>query len=273
MIMNATIPERQGADSDSHAGGGSDVDERVHDGGKKSISAFFPAYNEHDNIPIIIEKMQVVLEKVASEWEMIIVDDGSSDGTSQLADELHEKDERIRVVHHERNTGFGAAMRSGIEASRMDLIFYTDADNQFDVDELARFLPHMDQADLVVGYRINRQDPPFRLFVARVYNLLIRCLFGLSVKDIDCSFKLGTRELLQSFRLHADTGLGDAELLLKAKRRGARIVELPVRHFHRTLGSVSYEFRGTRSLGLVRPSVPLMIFKEIVSLWRELRYG
>ena len=155
----------------------------------------------------------------------------------------------------------------------MELIFYTDSDNQFDVEELTSFLPPLDGADLVVGYRVNRQDPPLRLFVARVYNLMIRLMFGLRVRDIDCSFKLGKRQVLQSFRLLANTGLGDAELLLKAKRRGARIVELPVRHFHRTLGSVSYELPGTRRLGIVRPSVPLRILLEIVQLWKEMRRG
>ncbi len=240
---------------------------------KPTISVFFPTYNERENLPIIVSKTKSVLERLASDWEIIVVDDGSRDGTPALADEMAAADPRVRVVHHETNLGYGAALRSGIEASRMDLIFYTDSDNQFDVEELARFVPELERADLVVGYRQHRQDPPFRLFVARVYNLIIRALFGLKVRDIDCSFKLGRRSLLQSFRLCSNTGLGDAELLLKARRRGARIVELPVSHFHRTLGSVSYEFPGTRRLGLVKPTVPLRIFVEIARLWPELRHG
>ncbi len=240
---------------------------------KPTISAFFPTYNELENLPIIVQDMRGVLDDLSRDWEIIIVDDGSTDGTSDLADSLSRKDPRVRVVHHPQNMGFGAAMRSGIEASRMELIFYTDSDNQFDVQELAQFLPQMENADLVVGYRVKRQDPSIRLFVARVYNLIIRVLFGLRVKDIDCSFKLGTRELLQSFRLYANTGLGDAELLLKAQRRGARIIELPVKHFHRTLGNVSYELASSRRLGLVRLSVPLRIFAEIAKLWGELRNG
>jgi len=155
----------------------------------------------------------------------------------------------------------------------MDLVFYTDSDNQFDVEELVRFIPYLETSDLVVGYRSNRQDPAFRILVAKVYNLLIRVLFGLKVRDIDCSFKLGRRSLLQSFRLCSDTGLGDAELLLKAKRRDARIIELPVKHFHRTLGNVSYELPGPGRFGFVRPSVPFKILAEIVTLWDELRRG
>jgi glycosyltransferase involved in cell wall biosynthesis len=240
---------------------------------RPSISAFFPTYNELENIPLIVDRMSSVLERLSREWEIIIVDDGSTDGTSERADHLAKADSRVRVVHHGDNRGFGAALRSGIEASRMELIFYTDSDNQFDVEELADFLPPLCHADLVVGYRVNRQDPSVRLFVAKVYNLMIRLLFGLKVKDIDCSFKLGKRQLLQSFRLLANTGLADAELLLKAQRRGARIVELPVKHFHRTLGSVSYELPGTRRLGLVRPSVPLKIFLEIARLWNVMRKG
>jgi glycosyltransferase involved in cell wall biosynthesis len=240
---------------------------------RPSISAFFPTYNELDNIPLIVDRMRIVLDRLSKEWEIIIVDDGSTDGTSDLADRLAHDDPRVRVVHHGENRGFGAALRSGIEASSMELIFYTDSDNQFDVEELTGFLPTLNGADLVVGYRVNRQDPPLRLFVAKVYNLMIRFMFGLKVRDIDCSFKLGKRQVLQSFRLLANTGLGDAELLLKAKRRGARIVELPVRHFHRTLGSVSYELPGTKRLGIVRPSVPLRILVEIAQLWKEMRHG
>ena len=240
---------------------------------RPTISAFFPTFNELQNLPIIVQKTRSVLERLSAAWEIIIVDDGSVDGTSALADEMTANDPRIRVVHHGTNRGYGAALRSGIEASRMDLVFYTDSDNQFDVEELARFMPELDRADLVVGYRRKRQDPPVRLFIARVYNLIISVLFGLRVKDIDCSFKLGRRTLLQSFRLCSNTGLGDAELLLKARRRGARFVELPVSHFHRTLGNVSYEFGGTRRLGLVRPSVPFRIFAEIARLWPELRNG
>jgi glycosyltransferase involved in cell wall biosynthesis len=240
---------------------------------RPSISAFFPTYNELDNIPLIVQRMSSVLHKLSREWEIIIVDDGSTDGTSDLADRLAQADPRVRVVHHNTNLGFGAALRSGIEASRMELVFYTDSDNQFDVEELADFLPPLNHADLVVGYRVDRQDPPLRLFVAKVYNIMIRLMFGLKVRDIDCSFKLGKRHVLQSFRLLANTGLGDAELLLKAERRGARIVELPVKHFHRTLGSVSYELTGTRRLGIVRPSVPLKILREIVQLWNEMRRG
>ncbi len=240
---------------------------------RPSISAFFPTYNELENIPVIVNKMRSVLNELAEDWEIIIVDDGSTDGTSELADGLNAEDPKVKVVHHQENKGFGAALRSGIQACRMDLVFYTDSDNQFDVEELARFIPYLESSDLVVGYRSNRQDPAFRLFVAKVYNLLIRSLFGLKVRDIDCSFKLGRRVLLQSFRLCADTGLGDAELLLKAKRRGARILELPVKHFHRTLGNVSYELPGPGRFGFVRPSVPFKIFLEIVSLWSELRNG
>jgi glycosyltransferase involved in cell wall biosynthesis len=236
----------------------------------RSISVFFPAYNEQSNLETIVTETRRVLEELAMDYEIIIVDDGSTDGTSALADDLARQDPRVKAVHHESNKGYGAALGSGLRSATKELVFYTDADNQFDVDELKAFLPALENADLVLGYRLRRQDPWPRLVVARVYNLMIRLLFGLRVRDIDCSFKLFRRALVEDIDLRSQTGLGDAEILIKALKAGARVRELPVSHFRRLRGSTSYEVGWFGALGLVRPSVPFRILAEILTLWPEL---
>ncbi len=237
----------------------------------RSISVFFPAYNEHSNLSTVVTETQRVLEELGMEYEITIVDDGSTDGTSALADGLARWDPRVKAVHHGSNKGYGAALSSGLRSATKDLVFYTDADNQFSVDELKVFLPALEDVDMVLGYRLRRQDPWTRLVVARVYNWMIRLLFGLRVKDIDCSFKLFRRELVADIDVRSQTGLGDAEILIKALKAGARVRELPVSHFRRMRGSTSYEVGWFGALGLVKPSVPFRIVAEILALWPELR--
>ncbi len=236
----------------------------------QSISVFFPAYNEMSNLPTTVSETRRVLDELGLDYEIIVVDDGSTDGTSTLADSMAAKDPRLRVVHHETNKGYGAALASGLRAATKDLVFYTDADNQFDVEELRHFLPALEDADMVLGYRVRRQDPWPRLIVARVYNWMIRVLFGLRVRDIDCSFKLLRRALVENMEVKSQTGLGDAEILVKALKAGARVAELPVSHFRRMRGMTSYEVGWFGALGLVRPSVPFKIVLEVLKLRPEL---
>jgi glycosyltransferase involved in cell wall biosynthesis len=211
-----------------------------------------------------------VLEDLGMEYEIIIVDDGSTDGTSQIADELAEHSSRVKVVHHGVNRGYGAALGSGLRAAANALVFYTDADNQFDVDELRLFVPELEGVDMVLGYRVRRQDPWPRLVVARVYNWMIRILFGLRVRDIDCSFKLARRAVLEGIEVKSLTGLGDAEILIKALKAGASMKELPVNHFRRMRDVTSYEVGWFGTIGLVKPSVPFRIVGEMVRLRGEL---
>jgi len=233
------------------------------------ISVFLLAYNEEDNIMEAVASSLSVLKEISRQFEVIVVVyEGSTDNTRKIVEELTSKDGRIRlVIQRKDDAGYGAAMRLGYENSRYPLIFYTDADNQFDITELKQLLPYLAEADLVVGYRVNRMDPIGRLLAARIYNLLVRIIFGLKVRDVDCAFKLVRKEIFDNVKLNHDTGISDAELLVKAKRFGYRIIEVPVSHKPRKAGSAVFHEGG---FGFVKPSVVFNLLKDMIKLKVEL---
>ncbi len=204
---------------------------------RPSISAFFPAYNEEANIGELCLKTAKVLRAVAGEWEVIAVDDGSRDRTAAVVTALHRRERRIRVVSHPSNRGYGAAVRTGFDAARLDWIFFTDGDGQFDVAEIDRLLPLMESNDLVVGFRIKRADPLQRRLNAWAWGSLVRFLFGLKgVRDIDCAFKIVRRSVFDTFRLETNGAMISTELLVKARKNGFRIAEVGVDHYPRRAG-------------------------------------
>jgi glycosyltransferase involved in cell wall biosynthesis len=204
---------------------------------KPSISAFFPAYNEEANIGPLCQKTAVALKKVTAKYEVIAVNDGSKDGTAGVVNALHKKDKHIRLVSHTVNQGYGAAVKTGFASSKMDWIFFTDGDGQFDVNEIARLLPLCADHDLVVGYRIKRADAPHRLLNAWLWGTLVRNLFGLEgVRDIDCAFKLIRRDVFKQFQLETTGAMISTELLVKSQKNGFKIVEIGVHHYPRTAG-------------------------------------
>ncbi|MFC2142654.1 glycosyltransferase family 2 protein, partial [Acidobacteriota bacterium] len=189
------------------------------------------------------------------------IDDGSTDRTGRIADELKAShDGYLRVIHHERNRGYGNALKAGFEASRHDLVFFTDGDHQFDMNDLDRVLPFIEDHDIVVGFRQDRQDPKLRLFLARGYNRLIRLLFGLQLRDIDCSFKLFKRPALEQISIESRGYFIDTEIMVKAKKLGLRIKEVGVRHLPRTSGKSK-----------VRMKHIFVTLREITKLWSTLR--
>jgi len=206
----------------------------------KELSVFFPAYNEQDNLKATVEKARVVLQKVAQDYEIIIVDDGSQDKTGAVADALARSRDNIRVIHHPRNRGYGAALKSGLYAAKYPWIVFTDADGQFDFAEITRFLETQQQtaADLVIGYYLKRQVPFYRILGSKIWQLTVWALFGLNVKDIDCGFKLLRRGVMQKIpKLEAERGpFISSELLIKAKNAGFKIAELGVHHYPRRKG-------------------------------------
>ena len=202
-----------------------------------SISVFFPCYNEQDNVTTTAEKALSVLEKVSVEFEVIIVNDGSSDSTGQIADEIAGRDSRVKVVHHRTNLGYGAALKSGFKTATKKLVFYTDGDGQFDINELPPLLPLMGQYDIVSCYRLNRQDPFIRKINAWCWTKLVCLLFAMKIRDIDCAFKLYKREIFDNIKLSSTGALIDTEILAKAVRRGYTITQKGVHHYPRTAGA------------------------------------
>ena len=234
----------------------------------KSISVFLPALNEEENIKDCVTSVNNYLRKNFKDFEILIIASGSSDKTPDIVANLAKKNKRIRLINSKEKLGYGMALKSGFKNSRKELVFYTDADNQFNIKDFDKFLPLMDSYDIISGYRINRHDPPLRIFIADVYNFLIRVLFGLKIKDVDASFKLYKRKVFQEIKLKSVTGLIDAEVLIKAKKKGFSIGQVGVRHYSRIKGKTVY---GTKRNVFVRPSVILGVLAEIKRLWSDLR--
>ncbi len=201
------------------------------------LSFFFPALNEEDNVTPIVQEALAVLPRFADDVEITVVDDGSTDRTGAIADELAMKDPRVRVIHHGTRRGYGGAVRSGLVAATKPWIFFTDGDRQFALEDLVRLVEVADGADAVVGYRIKRADPARRLFVAWVYNRLIRLLFGGGWRDVDCAFKLFRRDVFARVpleRVRSNGAFFSPELLITLRRAGVRVRQVGVRHFPRT---------------------------------------
>jgi glycosyltransferase involved in cell wall biosynthesis len=209
---------------------------------KTSLAIFFPMYNEKETVERIVGKALQVLATWVDDYEVVIVDDASRDGSGQIADELARQSPHVRVVRHPRNLGYGAALRTGFQNTVKELTFYTDCDEPVDLIEIGRALALIGpDVDLVVGYRINRYDRPRRLVYSKVYNFLCRLLFGIPVRDVNFSFKLVKRDVLRRIRLTAGSTFIDGELLAEATRYGYRIVEIPIHYFPRRSGQSSFD--------------------------------
>jgi len=231
--------------------------------GVNSISVFFPCFNEQENVARTVEKALNVLEKLNIDFEVIIVDDGSSDDTGKIADEIIDRNDRVKVVHHERNLGYGAALQSGFKAATKELVFYTDGDGQFDINEMPPLLPMMKQFDIVSCYRLKRQDPFIRKINGWCWTKLVCLLFGLRIRDIDCAFKLYKRDIFDNIRMTSTGALIDTEILARAENKGYRITQKGVHHFPRSAG----EQTGA-NLGVI-----FRAFKELFKLYKQIRSG
>lgn len=204
--------------------------------GSAGVSAVLPAYNEEANILGCVESVRSAIERITTNLEIIVVNDGSADRTGPIAEALAREDRRIRVIHHERNRGYGAALRSGFAAATKGFVFYTDTDCQFDLTEFERLVALVPGADVVTGYRENRQDPLHRRFNAGVYKRMLGTFFDLRVRDVDCAFKIWRSDVLKSLSLSSDSIFISAEALIKAARRGSVIREVGVSHLPRLYG-------------------------------------
>ena len=228
------------------------------------LSVFFPAYNEEGHLATTVRHATNILPKVARKWEILIVNDGSTDSTAEIADKLA-KSKRVRVIHHKKNRGYGAAFKSGLYGSKYEWIAFTDSDGQFDFAEITNFidLQRKTSADLVIGYYKKRKVSRAKILTSKMWEYLVFFLFGLKVRDIDCGFKLISKSVVEKIPdLESERGAFiSSEFLIKAKKNGAKIVEIPVSHYPRTAG------QGTgRDLKVIVNS-----FIDLFRLWFKLR--
>ena len=219
-----------------------------------SISIVLPAFNEEANIEKVMIAATEVAGRLCRDHEILVVNDGSTDATAALVEAASQADPRIKLITHERNLGYGEALRTGFRAATMELVFFTDADSQFDLNELEAFLPFSAHVDVVAGYRLNRQDAPVRRVAAWGWNHLVRVVFYVPVRDIDCAFKLFRRDVFDEIDLESVGAMVNTELMVKIGRSGRSIIELGVRHYPRVAGSA----RGAHPAVVARALVELV---------------
>jgi len=202
-----------------------------------SLSFVYPAYNEEPNIEATVRATAAVAERLVRDYEIIVVNDGSTDRTGVLLDRLARENPHVRPVEHPANRGYGAALTTGFREAGMDLLFFSDSDGQFDVKEIEDLLPHIESHDIVTGYRLNRQDPWHRRLNAFGWNTLTRFVLGTGVKDVNCAFKLFRRGVFDRIRIRSEGALVNAETFGKARRLGMSVHEVPVTHLPRRFGT------------------------------------
>jgi glycosyltransferase involved in cell wall biosynthesis len=226
----------------------------------KSLSVVFPAFNEEANIRAVVEEAHRTVPELTSIFEIIIVNDGSKDRTREICDRLVEELSNLRVVHHPRNRGYGAALKSGINLARHDLIFFTDSDGQFDLKEVASLLEEADAYDIVAGYRARRQDPPHRLLFAWGWNMLVRIVLGIRIRDIDCAFKVFNRRVFDKVQINSVGAMVNTEIFAQVFRFGMTVKEVPVSHFPRRHGKPTGG----------NPAVIIKAFHELIKIRRKI---
>lgn len=227
-----------------------------------SLSVFFPAYYDENNIGKVVHKAVEVLESLGlMDYEVTIIEDGSPDKTDEVADALAAQYPKVKVIHHEKNMGYGATLWEGFTTAKMDYVFYTDGDNQFDLEELRKFVAIIPFSDMVVGYRKKKQYSPYRKLTSFVYNLLLRFVFDIDYIDIDCAFKVFKTDLFKKIKVNTKDAFIDAEIMIRAQLQGYTFTELGVKHLPRIDGVST----------AARPSIIFRTIKEIFQLKSELK--
>ena len=227
---------------------------------KYSLTIFFPCYNEEQNVERVTREALETAGQVSDDYEIIIVNDGSRDRTAEVTDKLAAEYPAVRVLRHEVNKGYGAALQTGFKNARKELVFYTDGDGQFKIEEIKKLLPLIEKYDIVSGYRINRQDPLHRKVNAFMWGSMVNMLFKLNVRDVDCAFKLYRRKIFDDISLTSQGALIDTEILARAKAKGYTITEVGVNHYPRTAGSQTG----------AKLSVIIKAFRELYELRKQL---
>jgi glycosyltransferase involved in cell wall biosynthesis len=227
-----------------------------------SLSLVLPAFNEEENIGEVTRQALAALPRFADTFEIIVVDDGSRDRTADIATAIARQDSRVRVIRHHRNRGYGAALVTGFSATTGDYVMFMDGDRQFDINDLRLLTPFAPDYDIVAGFRMERNDPLHRRVFAETFNVAVRVLFGVHMRDIDCAFKLFRGDLLRSLPLSAPGALINTEIQAKARRQKARVQQVGVHHYPRVAGSPTGG----------NPRVILRAMRETLVLWWKMRF-
>ena len=206
-----------------------------------SLSVFFPAYNDSGTIASMVIRAVSAASELTPDYEVVVVNDGSADATAEVADELARTYANVRVIHHPKNRGYGGALQTGIRSATKELIFYTDGDAQYDPAELKILWEKMTpEIDLVNGYKISRADPLHRIVIGRLYHHIVSIMFGLTLRDVDCDFRLMRRAMFDRVDLRQTSGVICLEMIKKIQDAGFRVVEVPVHHYHRAFGKSQF---------------------------------
>jgi len=206
-----------------------------------SISAVFPAYNDGGTIPSMVLTALLALRQVTDDYEVIVTNDGSSDYTKDVLNELASRYPELKVIHHEKNKGYGGAIRSGFSNASKDWIFYTDGDAQYNPLELTRLTEALhDGIDVVNGYKVTRHDPLIRKVIGRLYHHMVKLAFGFKLRDVDCDFRLIRRDIFNHITLESTSGSICLEMVKKIQDAGYTFTEVPVDHFYRSYGSSQF---------------------------------
>ena len=228
---------------------------------RKSISIFFPCYNDAGTIASMVELATHTAKKLTRDFEIIVVDDGSTDASRQILKELSTKNRFLKVIMHRKNKGYGGALISGFRASQKEFVFYTDGDFQYDVGELENLYALLTpNVDMVQGYKVKRHDPWYRIVIGDIYNLLVHLMFDIKIRDVDCDFRLIRKAILDQITLTHESGVITVELVKKIQNTNCRIIEAPVSHFYRSYGRSQIFMFGRL----------IKVFRELLELWQEL---
>lgn len=226
------------------------------------LSLVLPAYNEEPNIEIVVNEALDQIKDVFEQFEIIVVDDGSKDKTGEIADRLAaEHPDHVRVIHHNPNRGYGAALTTGFKAAKGDYTMFMDSDRQFKPEDLKLFEPYIGKADIIAGYRKKRNDPFYRFLIGYTFNFIVTVLFSIHLRDIDCGFKVFKSEMLRDMELTSPGALINTEIHAKAQRQGRSIIEVGVNHYPRLIGEQS-----GASIKVITRAM-----KETILLWLRMR--
>lgn len=226
----------------------------------QSVTVFFPCYNDAKSIGGLVTDVYKTLTHLVKDWEILVVNDGSTDGSNKILDALTRHIPHVRIITHSENKGYGAALRSGFAAAKKDLVFYTDGDGQYDPKELAILLPLMTKdIDFVNGIKTARKDPTYRIMLGNWYSMIARWMFWLPIYDVDCDFRLIRRSILKKLVLTTNSGAICVELVKKAELAGARLRQVSIHHYERRFGGSQF----------FRISHLLTTLREIIILWLQ----